>query len=478
MTWGTAIVAAYAALLVPLAALGLHRLWLVFEYLRRPAPVAPPAPDVWPAVTVQLPLFNEKYVAERLIRAARALDYPNLEIQVLDDSVDDTRDVVDAIAAKLGGVEVIRRTHRDGFKAGALAHGLSVARGDLVAVFDADFVPEPDFLRRMVPWLVANKRVGLAQARWGHLNAGESWLTAAQATLLDGHFVVEHAARHRGGRWFNFNGTAGVWRRDAIVDAGGWSADTLTEDLDLSYRAQLAGWKFVYVDDVVAPAELPSSLAAFKGQQHRWAKGSVQTARKLLPTIWRSRAPLADRVEATFHLLGNSGWPLGLAATLLLPLVLGVAPALPALVRSPIEVLPLGFGIGATVLYYVVAGMRTVGLGAWWRLPTALAVGAGLAVSQTGAVFSGWTSNRGTFVRTPKRGAGDGVAYLVRGTPAWVFEGLVAAWLLVGIGVSVSAGRYGAVPLIALLVAGYAAVGLRSAREWFAAAAVNRAAPG
>lgn len=471
MTWGTAILAVYTALLVPLAILGVHRLWLVFEYARRPAPVAPPPPAIWPTVTVQLPLYNERYVAERLIRAARALDYPELEIQVLDDSSDDTRDVVDTIAAELGGIEVIRRTTRAGFKAGALAHGLTLARGELIAVFDADFVPTPDFLRRMVPWLAADPRVGLAQARWGHLNASESWLTAAQATLLDGHFVVEHAARHRGGRWFNFNGTAGVWRRAAIEGAGGWSADTLTEDLDLSYRAQLAGWRFVYVDDVVAPAELPSSLAAFKGQQRRWAKGSVQTARKLLPAIWRSRAPLADRVEATFHLLGNSGWPLGLAATLMLPLVLGVVPTLPVAARLPLEVLPLGFGIGATVLYYLVASLRTVGLGAWWRLPTALAVGAGIAVSQTGAVIEGWTSDVGTFVRTPKRGAGDGRVYRVRGTPGWLAEAGVAVWLVGGLVASSWAGRLGAVPLIALLAGGYALVGLRSAREWSAAPA-------
>ncbi|MCA9493397.1 MAG: glycosyltransferase, partial [Myxococcales bacterium] len=278
MSWPFAVMIAYLAVLSLLSVNGLHRLWMVIAFWRRRPSIAPPDPAEWPVVTVQLPVFNERYVVERLIRAVAALDWPRdrLEIQVLDDSTDDTTELsarlVDELRAQGHDIQLVHRTDRTGFKAGALAAGLAVAKGDLVAVFDADFVPTPDFLRRLVPWF-ADPGVGMVQARWGHLNAEQDWLTAAQATLLDGHFVIEHTARNASGRWFNFNGTAGIWRRQAIVDGGGWQHDTLTEDLDLSYRSQLAGWRFLYLPEVVAPAELPPDMRAFKAQQHRWAKG-------------------------------------------------------------------------------------------------------------------------------------------------------------------------------------------------------------
>src|SRR5262245_26641174 len=321
----------YFVALLALAALGFHRihlLRLLRRHRRRRSPLAPPpvlpeAAEV-PFVTVQLPLYNEASVAPRLLEAVCRLEWPRdrLEIQVLDDSTDDTLAVVESLAARLRTegteVRVLHRARRDGYKAGALAAGLAEARGTLIAVFDADFVPGPEFLREVVP-AFADPGVGMVQARWGHLNREHSWLTRVQALLLDGHFLVEHAARFRSGRFFNFNGTAGVWRRACIEDAGGWQRDTLTEDLDLSYRAQLAGWRFVFQDATIAPAELPVEVAAFKGQQHRWAKGSIQTARKLLPRILAAPLPLAVRLEALLHLTANAGYLVLLAFSLLLP---------------------------------------------------------------------------------------------------------------------------------------------------------------
>ena len=274
-------------------------------------------------MTVQLPLYNERCVVERLLDAVGALDYPadRLEIQVLDDSTDETSALAAAAVERLRArglaVAHLRRAHRRGFKAGALAAGLEAARGELIAVFDADFVPPPGFLTATVPSF-ADPAVGMVQARWEHLNREASLLTRVQALLLDGHFAVEHRARHVAGCFFNFNGTAGIWRRQAIADAGGWAHDTLTEDLDLSYRAQLAGWRFVYLPDVAVPAELPADAASFKAQQRRWAKGSLQTARKVLPRLLAARLPWRVKLEACAHLTANLSYPLMVALSLLL----------------------------------------------------------------------------------------------------------------------------------------------------------------
>jgi len=264
----------------------------------------------YPRVTVQLPLYNERYVIQRLVEAVVRLHYPRAqpEIQLLDDSTDETTTLAEQIVEgyrPLGfAITLQHRHHRHGYKAGALAEGLTRATGEFIAIFDADFIPATDFLAGMVPYF-RDPRVGMVQARWGHINQDYSLLTKIQAILLDGHFILEHGGRNRGGRFFNFNGTAGVWRRSAIDSAGGWQHDTLTEDLDLSYRAQLAGWDFVFVPGLIAPAEVPVEMNAFKSQQHRWAKGSIQTCRKLLPRILKSDLPLGIKAEAFFHLTAN-----------------------------------------------------------------------------------------------------------------------------------------------------------------------------
>ena len=293
-------------------AYGVHRYFIIYLFLknRKREPVPAARFEHLPVVTVQLPIFNEIYVVERLLSSVSELDYPRdrLQIQVLDDSTDDTREITADCAAELRergfDVELIHRTDRTGFKAGALERGLATARGEFVCILDADFVPPPHLLRKTVDFFT-DPKVGMIQTRWGHLNRGYSLLTRVQAMFLDGHLVLEQTARSRSGRFFNFNGTAGLWRKSCIEEAGGWQHDTLTEDLDLSYRAQLAGWKFVFLPDVVTPAELPVDMNGFKSQQHRWTKGSIQTCKKLLPAIWRSKLPLPIKVEATGHLVSN-----------------------------------------------------------------------------------------------------------------------------------------------------------------------------
>src|ERR1700694_1172258 len=285
--------ACYLAVLIGLSAYGVHRYFIIYLFLKNRKRAAVPASQFrqLPKVTVQLPIFNEVYVVERLLRSVSELDYPRnlLQIQVLDDSTDDTREVTASCAEELRqpgfDVDLIHRVDRTGFKAGALAVGLEAAAGDFVCILDADFVPQPDLLKRTIHFFT-DPKVGMIQTRWGHLNRGYSLLTRVQAMFLDGHLLLEQTARSRSGLFFNFNGTAGLWRKSCIKEAGGWQHDTLTEDLDLSYRAQLAGWKFVFLADIVTPAELPVDIDGFKSQQHRWTKGSIQTCKKVLPRIW------------------------------------------------------------------------------------------------------------------------------------------------------------------------------------------------
>lgn len=400
-----------------LALYGLHRLWFLILWFRerrlqssgRTSSLPALPPGDFPCVTVQLPLFNERFVAERLLDAAARLDWPKekLEIQVLDDSTDDTRNIIDDRVAywlRDGiNMKVIRRTGREGYKAGALSHGLAGAEGTFIAVFDADFIPPGDFLLRSVAHF-SRADVGMVQARWGFLNEEHSWLTRLQSLLLGPHFRIEHWIRYRRGLFFNFNGTAGIWRRQAIEDAGGWQADTVTEDLDLSYRAQLAGWRFVYLDDLVVPSELPVTIAAFRSQQQRWAKGSVQTARKILPDLIRSSLPLKIKIEAVAHLLANICWLLGAVVTLTLFPVMHarVDIGLTQIIRLD---LPFFLTTSCSILmYFFLYAIFQKGRG-WLLSPLLLPLlTVGLAPSIALSVLRGIVRGGGVFERTPKFG--------------------------------------------------------------------------
>src|SRR6478609_2236441 len=323
----------YMSVLIGLSAYGIHRYVIIYLFLKHRKRGAVPAGhfEELPKVTMQLPIFNEVYVVERLLKSVSEIDYPKdlLHIQVLDDSTDDTRELTASCVTELQGrgfdVELIQRTDRTGFKAGALETGLASTRSDFVCILDADFVPQPDLLQRTIHFF-NDPKVGMIQTRWGHLNRTFSLLTRIQAMFLDGHLLLEQTARSRSGRFFNFNGTAGLWRRSCITDAGGWQHDTLTEDLDLSYRAQLKGWRFVFLTDLVTPAELPVDMNGFKSQQHRWTKGSIQTCIKLLPTVWKADLPLLIKLEATAHLTSNYAYLLLFCLCILLhPSVGGIS---------------------------------------------------------------------------------------------------------------------------------------------------------
>ena len=465
------IVAAYYTTLLLLSIYGAHRYSLLRLYYRHgPPDTRPPAPlDPLPVVTVQLPVYNERYVVERLIRAACALDYPpdRLEIQVLDDSTDDTRNLAaDAVESmrRLGrDVVHLRRGDREGFKAGALAYGLARAKGDLIAVFDADFVPPPSFLLDLVHHF-GDPRVGMVQARWGHLNREYSVLTRIQSIYLDGHFVIEHAARHRAGCFFNFNGTAGVWRRACIVSAGGWQSDTLTEDLDLSYRAQLKGWEFVFLPGVTAPAELPADNDAFKTQQHRWTLGSIQTGRKLLPSILKAKLPRKVKMEAFFHLTNNSAYALMvLLAILIVPAVLARrALGLDWLMYLD---LPLFFLSTLSVSTFYICSQRELRqdwLGSLVYLPFLMSLGIGMSLNNARAVWGAWSRRRVEFLRTPKHslegtdGDWSRSSYRGSGHRAWT-----AAEMLLGIyftgasAYAIIAGNEAMLPFFLLFQMGY-----------------------
>src|SRR5713101_4240083 len=467
----------YALALLGLLVYGLNAYVMIalHWWTRRSARAAPPPadPPVWPLVTVQLPLYNERYVAGRLLEAAGTLDYPadRLEIQVLDDSTDDTTAVVAETAQRLRarGVNVVhvRRTDRTGFKAGALASGLVSARGEFVAIFDADFVPPPEFLRRTIPHF-ADVRLAVVQTRWGHLNRDFSVLTVAQSLGIDGHFGVEQVARCRGHLLLNFNGTAGVWRRAAIEDAGGWAHDTLTEDLDLSYRAQLRHWRILYLPELVCPAELPVVISGFKSQQRRWAKGSIQTALKLLPQVFCSRLSLWAKYQAFIHLTYYMIHPLMLAVVLLSVPLLG----LPALAPSA-AILMLASGIfalasvgPACMLAYAQAVLTEGGWRNALKLPSIMVIGVGVAWSTSMAVLSAFWSRDRTFVRTPKFGIGaagghwKGRAYAGGGAWSAVPELLLGMYCGWTVWLFFSHGRYGVLPFMLLYTTGFLTVGV------------------
>ena len=478
----TLVIVLYLVTLGVLALYGVHRSALLFLYLRhrheRTVPRSRFDQADLPAVTIQLPMFNEMFVAERLIDAVASVDYPRdrLEIQVLDDSTDTTSAIARAKCAALRerGLDIayVHRKDRTGYKAGALAAGMKRAKGDFLLVFDADFVPKPGIVRDLIDFFT-DPTIGMVQARWSHLNRDASLLTRCQAMLLDGHFVIEHAARNRSGRFFNFNGTAGMWRKAAIAAAGGWKHDTITEDMDLSYRAQLAGWKFVYAPHVSAPAELPCDMNSFKGQQYRWAKGSVQTARKLLGAILRAPVSRKVKTEAFFHLTNN------LAYVLLLVLAALQLPNM--LIRHQLqhpELLMLDVPLllatcGSVAAFYIIAH-RDLNGGSWpavKHLPVMLAVGIGLAVNNGRAAIEGLFGGGVEFVRTAKSGTVDGkplsgaANYRVRWPWHNAVELTFGAYCIATLVIAILTRNWASIPFLLLFSAGFTYVGAASLYE-------------
>lgn len=421
-----------------------------------------------PVVTTQIAVYNEVNVVERIMRAACRMAYPagKHEIQVLDDSTDETRPLIDCVAAELResghDVRVVRRSNRDGYKAGALAEGLKQARGEFAAVFDADFVPPEDYLVSTVPFFIENPRLGFVQTRWGHLNAGHSLLTRAQSIGIDGHFIVEQIARNWNGLYMNFNGTAGVWRAKAIEAAGGWSADTLTEDLDLSYRVQFAGWETLYLPDVVVPAELPENVNAFRVQQFRWAKGSFQTLLKLFPRIMRAPVKPFRKLQAVLHISGYMVHPLMLGLSLMtLPLLALLSRLQPPSLVFTLLALPICLSLLAPSSMYVVSQKSAYGKGGRWvaMLPVLIIVGVGLALSNSRAIAEAVLGRKSEFVRTPKRGHRMVKAYRLRVPRIAAGEILLGLYSAVAAAAYLQAGHYLAIPFIVVYAAGFLFIG-------------------
>ena len=480
----------YFAILVILSVYGIHRYCLTYLYLknRQKAPHPKKLFERLPRVTVQLPIYNERYVVERLLDAVVRLDYPQelLEIQVLDDSTDDTRLLCSQLVADYARagypVKYYHRENREGFKAGALAEGLNKATGEFIAIFDADFVPPPAILMQMVHYFT-DPQIGMVQGRWAWINRDYSMLTEVESIMLDGHFVVEHGGRSFSGRFFNFNGTAGMWRRVTIEDAGGWQHDTLTEDTDLSYRAQLKGWRFVYDPNAVCPSELPVEMNSFKTQQARWAKGLIEVAKKLLPVIWQSDQPLYIKMEATFHLTSNIAYPLMILFSLIL---------LPAIIVRFYQGwfqmlyldLPLFLASTCTVSGFYIVSQRELYPRDWWKrmmyLPFLMAMGIGLAVTNAKAVMEALLGIKSSFVRTPKyrverNEQGWEQKKYVRLRTGWIpaVELLLAGYFAYTTAYSLSVQNYLVAPFLLLFVVGYSYMGTMSLlqtplrRLWF-----------
>ena len=474
-----AVLLPYFAVMILLAIYGVHRYtmcYLYFKYRKNYNPNPPQHFDELPMVTVQLPIFNEQFVIDRLIEAICAMDYPSdkLEIQVLDDSTDETQAVasgiVDRYAALGHPIVYIHRTNRHGYKAGALDAGLKVAKGEFVAIFDADFVPPTDWLMKVIHHF-AEPHIGMVQTRWTHMNKNYNMLTQIEAILLDGHFVLEHGARVRSDDYFNFNGTAGMWRIQAIKDGGGWQHDTLTEDTDLSYRSQLAGWKFKYLPEVECPSELPIEMTAFKTQQARWAKGLIQTSIKVLPLMFKSHVPRRIKVEAVYHLTANLSYPLMVIMSVLL---------MPAMIcrfyQGWFQMLLIDFPLFTastfSIAVFYVMSQRELYPKDWWKtflyLPFLMALGIGLTVTNTKAVMEALVGHKSAFVRTPKyRVAKKGeksqaAKYRKRLVLAPWIEIILGCYFMLAILYTFSNHNYFTAPFLILFVIGYWYTGLMS----------------
>jgi cellulose synthase/poly-beta-1,6-N-acetylglucosamine synthase-like glycosyltransferase len=474
-----ALLIPYFIVLIVLAGYGIHRYVLVYLYYKhRKNRTMEPARHFadLPRLTVQLPIFNEQYVVERLLDSVCKLNYPRekLDIQILDDSTDETvdvaRDLVDRYSALGHPVTYHHRANREGFKAGALAEGMKTAKGEFIAIFDADFTPPEDFLMRTIHHF-SDPKIGMVQTRWTHINRNYSFLTEVEAILLDGHFVLEHSGRARTGLFFNFNGTAGLWRRTAIEEAGGWQHDTLTEDTDLSYRAQLKGWKFIYLQDVECPAELPVEMTAFKTQQARWAKGLMQTGKKVLPRVLRSDAPLHTKIEAWYHLTANISYPLMILLSVLL---------LPAMIIRFYQGwfqmlyidLPLFMASTFSISSFYLVSQRELFPRKWPRallfLPLLMALGIGLTITNTKAVLEAIIGKKSAFARTPKyrvESKKDKIgATKYRKRLGWIpwIELLVGTYFALTVYYAIDNENYITVPFLLLFVFGYWCTGLMS----------------
>ncbi len=474
-----ALLIPYFIVLIVLATYGGHRYWLVYLYYKhKKNKTTEPLAHFGelPRVTVQLPIFNEQYVVERLLDAVCRLEYPRekLDIQLLDDSTDETVEVarilVERYAALGNPVVYLHRDNREGYKAGALEAGLKTAKGEFVAIFDADFVPPPDFLMKCIHHFT-DPKVGMVQTRWTHINRNYSLLTEVEAILLDGHFVLEHSGRSRSGVFFNFNGTAGMWRRSAIDEAGGWEHDTLTEDTDLSYRAQLKGWKFLYLQDVECPAELPVEMTAFKTQQARWAKGLIQVSKKILPRVFASDASRHVKIEAWYHLTANLSYPLMIVLSVLL---------LPAMVIRFYQGwfqmlyidLPLFLASTFSISSFYLVSQKELFPKSWLRsllyLPLLMSLGIGLTITNTIAVLEALVGKQTAFARTPKyrvESKKDRVgAKKYRKRLGWVpwIELLIGTYFALAIFYAIDNENYFTVPFLFLFVIGYWVTGLMS----------------
>jgi cellulose synthase/poly-beta-1,6-N-acetylglucosamine synthase-like glycosyltransferase len=469
----------YFVVMVILAGYGIHRYVLVYMYYRNQKNRTTEPPSQFaelPRVTIQLPIFNEQFVVDRLVDAICKIEYPRekLDIQVLDDSTDDTvtvaKAVVDRYAALGHPITYIHRTNREGFKAGALQNGMLTSKGEFIAIFDADFVPPEDWLMRVVHHF-ADPKIGMVQTRWTHLNRNYSFLTEVEAILLDGHFILEHGGRSRSKVFFNFNGTAGMWRRQAIEDAGGWEHDTLTEDTDLSYRSQLKGWQFKYVQDIECPAELPIEMTAFKTQQARWAKGLIQTSKKVLPLVFRSHVPWRIKVEAFYHLTANISYPLMIVlSTLLLPAM--IIRSFGGWFQMLLIDLPLFLASTFSISSFYLVSQKELFPRRWPRtflyLPFLMSLGIGLTLTNTRAVIEALLGIKSSFKRTPKYRVESkkdkvlGQQYRRRlGIVPWL-ELLVGTYFFLMCSYAFNSENYWTIPFLLLFVLGYWYTGLMS----------------
>jgi cellulose synthase/poly-beta-1,6-N-acetylglucosamine synthase-like glycosyltransferase len=479
-SFDVALLIPYFIVLFVLASYGIHRYVLVYLYYKHRKNKVEEPPNRFtdlPRVTVQLPIFNEQFVIDRLVDAVCKMEYPRekLDIQVLDDSTDETVEVANAIVERYAAlgypISYHHRSNRHGFKAGALQEGMETAKGEFIAIFDADFVPPEDWLMRVVHHF-ADPKIGMVQTRWTHLNRDYSFLTNVEAILLDGHFVLEHGGRSRSHVFFNFNGTAGMWRRQAIEDAGGWQHDTLTEDTDLSYRSQLKGWEFKYLQDVECPAELPIEMTAFKTQQARWAKGLIQTAKKILPTVLRSDVPFRVKTEAWYHLTANISYPfMVVLSTLLLPAM--IIRFYQGWFQMLVIDLPLFMASTFSISSFYLVSQKELFPRRWPKtflyLPFLMALGIGLTVTNTRAVMEALFGVKSSFKRTPKyrvqaKGEKSIAARKYRkrlGFVPWI-ELLIGTYFAATVYYAMSNENYITVPFLLLFVLGYWYTGLMS----------------